>query len=102
MDFFVGSPRTRRQSDLIWVVVDRLTQSTHFFLVKATYLAEDYAEMYIKEIVRMHGVPLFIISDSGTQFSYNFWKVFQSGLGTKLKLSSVFHPHTNGLVERTI
>ena len=61
MDFVVGLPRTRRQHDSIWVIVDRMTKSAHFILVKSTYRAEDYARLY--EIVRLHGIPLFIISD---------------------------------------
>ena len=55
MDFVVGLPRTRRQHDSIWVIVDRLTKSAHFIPVKSTYRAEDYARLYIDEIVRWHG-----------------------------------------------
>ena len=102
MDFVVGLPRTRRQHDSIWVIVDRLTKSAHFLPVKVSYSAEDYAKLYIKEIVKLHGAPLSIISDRGAQFTSHFWRSFQSGLGTQVKLSTAFHPQTDGQAERTI
>ena len=52
MDFMVGLPRTRRQHDSIWVIVDRMTKSAHFIPVKSSYRGEDYARLYIDEIVR--------------------------------------------------
>ncbi|MCF8701880.1 hypothetical protein L3054_10855 [Corynebacterium sp. MC-10] len=102
MDFITGLPRTLRKYDSIWVIVDRLTKSAHFLPVRTTYSAEDYARLYIKEIVRLHGVPLSIISDRGTQFTANFWRSFQTGLGTQVSLSTAFHPQTDGQAERTI
>ena len=65
MDIVVGLPRTRRQHDSIWVIVDRMTKSAHFIHVKSTYRAEDYARHYIHEIVRWHGIHLSIISNRG-------------------------------------
>ena len=72
MDFVVSLPRTRRQHDSIWVIVDRMTKSAHFIPVKSTYRAKDYARLYIDEIVRWHGIPLSIISDRGAQFTLHF------------------------------
>ncbi|XP_075109064.1 uncharacterized protein LOC142180864 [Nicotiana tabacum] len=66
-------PNSRRKFNSIWVIVDRLTKSAHFLPVRTTYSAEDYAILYIKEIVRLHGVPFSIISDRGVQFTANFW-----------------------------
>jgi len=63
---------------------------------------EDDAKLYIKEIVKLHGVPSSIVSDRGTQFTSHFWKAFQKGLGTKVKLSTTFHPQMDGQVEHTI
>ncbi|WMV18661.1 hypothetical protein MTR67_012046 [Solanum verrucosum] len=63
MDFVVGCPRTRRQHDSIWVIIGRMTKSAHFLPVKVSFSVEDYAKLYIKEIVKSHGVPLSIISD---------------------------------------
>ncbi|WMV37845.1 hypothetical protein MTR67_031230 [Solanum verrucosum] len=74
MDFIVGLPRTRRQYDSIWVIIDRMTKLVHFIPIKVSYSVEDYAKLYLKEIVRLHRVPLSIISDGGTQFTFQFWK----------------------------
>ena len=65
MDFITGLPRTLQKFDSIWVIVDRLTKSAHFLPVKTTYTTEDYARLYVKEIVRLHGIPISIISDRG-------------------------------------
>ena len=63
MDFVLGLYRTRKLRDSFWVIVDRMTKSTHFIHVKSTYWTDDFAKMYIDEIVRLHGIPLSIISD---------------------------------------
>ena len=76
MDFVVGIPRTRRQYDSIWVIADILTKSAHFIPVKSTYRAEDYARLYIDEIVRWHGIPLCIISNRRDQLTCYFWILF--------------------------
>ena len=89
MDFVVGLPKTMGKYDSIWVIVDRLTKSAHFIPVKVTYNVEKLAKIYISEIVRLHGVPLSIISDRGTQFTSKFWKTLHAELGTRLDLSSV-------------
>ena len=82
--------------DSIWVIIDRLTKSAHFIPVKVTYNAEKLAKLYISEVVRLHGVPLSIISDRGTQFTSKFWKTLHAELGTRLDLSTAFHPQTDG------
>jgi hypothetical protein len=102
MDFVVALPRTPRKYDSIWVVVDRLTKSAHFIPVKTNYTAQKYAEVYIAEIVRLHGVPTSIISDRDPKFTSHFWQALQEALGTKLRLSSAYHPQTDGQSERTI
>ena len=61
MDIMVGIPKTRREHESVWVIVDRMTKYAHFFSVKSTYRAEDYTRLYIDEIVRWHGIPLSII-----------------------------------------
>ncbi|XP_019251201.1 PREDICTED: uncharacterized protein LOC109230128 [Nicotiana attenuata] len=95
-------PRTRLKHDYIWVIVDRLTKSAHFIPLKKTDTAPQYAKLYLKEIVRLHGILVSIISDRGAQFTAHFWQSFQEGLGTSVNLSTAFHPHTNGQAERTI
>ena len=94
MDFVVGLPKTMSKYDSIWIIVDRLTKSAHFIPVKVTYNAERLAKLYISEVVRLHGVPLSIISDRGTQFTSKFWKTLHAELGTRLDLSTAFHPQT--------
>ena len=102
MDFVVGLPKTLDKFDSIWVIVDRLTKSAHFIPVKVTYNAEKLAKLYISEIVLLHGVPLSIISDRGTQFNSMFWRTLHAKLGTMLDLSTIFHPQTDGQSEQTI
>ena len=63
MDFIIGLPRSRRKYDSIWVIVDRLTKSAHFIPVRVTHTAEQLANIYLREIVQLHGVPISIISD---------------------------------------
>ncbi|XP_075515465.1 uncharacterized protein LOC142550112 [Primulina tabacum] len=63
MDFVTGLPRTQKGFNSIWVIVDRLTKSSHFLPVKTTYSMNQYAEAYIQEIVRLHGIPVSIVSD---------------------------------------
>ena len=92
MDILVGLSRTRILHDSFWVIVDRMTKSTHLIPVKSTYRAEDYDKLYIDEIVRWHGIPLSIISDRGAQFTSHFWRSFQKNLGTQVKLSLRFIP----------
>ncbi|XP_070049556.1 uncharacterized protein [Nicotiana tomentosiformis] len=72
MDFVVGFPRTLRKFDASWVIVDRLTKSAHFIPVMTMYSLERLAQIYIQEIVRLHGVPVSIISDRGPQFTLHF------------------------------
>ncbi|WRX26670.1 Reverse transcriptase domain - like 10 [Theobroma cacao] len=102
MDFVMGLPRTNRGYNSIWIVVDRLTKSTHFLPVKTTYGAAQYARVYMDEIVRLHGIPISIVSDRGAQFASRFWGKLQEALGTKLDFSTTFHPQTDGQSERTI
>ena len=102
MDFVTGLPRSQQGYDSVWVIVDRLTKSAHFLPVKTTYGVAKYAQIYLNEVVRLHGVPLSIISDRGPQFTSRFWRALQEALGTRLDLSTAFHPQTDGQSERTI
>ncbi|WVZ98149.1 hypothetical protein U9M48_043619 [Paspalum notatum var. saurae] len=100
MDFIVGLPRTPKGNDSIWVIVDRLTKSAHFILVKATHNAPRLAELYIHNVLRLHGVPISIISDRGPQFTARFLKSLHEALGIKLDYSTAYHPQTDGQTER--
>ena len=102
MDFVSGFPLTQQKHDYVWVIVDRLTKSAHFIPVRIDYSMDRLAELYVDEIVRLHGVPLFIVSDRDPRFTSRFWKELQSALGTKLNFSTAFHPQTDGQSERLI
>jgi RNase H-like domain found in reverse transcriptase/Reverse transcriptase (RNA-dependent DNA polymerase)/Retroviral aspartyl protease/Integrase zinc binding domain/Retrotransposon gag protein len=102
MDFVVGLPLTLSGHDSIWVIVDRLTKSAHFLPIKINYPLARLAQLYVNEIVRLHGVPESIISDRDPRFTSEFWKSLQLALGTKLKFSTSYHPQTDGQTERTI
>ena len=102
MDFVTGLPRTQRQHDAIWVIVDRLTKSAHFLPVNVEDSLEKLAQLYVDEIVRLHGVPVSIVSDRDPRFTSRFWPGLQTALGTRLHFSTACHPQTNGQSERTI
>jgi hypothetical protein len=91
MDFLVGLPRSPRGKDVIWVVVDLLTKSAHFIPMKTTNSASELVPLYMKEVIRLHGVP-----KSGTPNLYPNFGSLHSALGTKLSLSVAFHPQTDG------
>ena len=92
MDFVVGLPRMVGQFDSMWVIVDRYTKSVHFLLVKTTYIVEQYEEVYIKEIVRLHSAPRSIVSDRDPTFTSKFWESLQMAMGTSYGLVPFISP----------
>jgi hypothetical protein len=72
MDFIVGLPTTERGFDSIWVIVDHLTKSAHFILVKTNYRPHQYTDIYFQQVIRLHGIPKSIVSDRGSQFIARF------------------------------
>ena len=102
MHFVTHLPRTSRRHDAVWVIVDRLIKSAHFLAVLMTFILEEFCRLYIQEIVRLHGVPMSIVSDRDPRFMTHFWKSFQKAMGTCLMMSIAFHPQTDGQLERTI
>ncbi|KAA0059580.1 pol protein [Cucumis melo var. makuwa] len=100
MDFITGLPRTLRGFTVIWVVVDRLTKSSHFVPGKSTYTASKWAQLYMSKIVRLHGVPVSFVSDRDACFTSKFWKGLQAAMGTWLDFSTAFHSQTDGQTER--
>ena len=96
MDFVSGLPRTQRQHDAIWVIVDRLTKSAHFLPVNVMDSLEKLAQLYVDEIMRLHGVPVSIVSDRDPRFTTKFWPILQTALGTRLHFITAFHPQTDG------
>ncbi|GAU43227.1 hypothetical protein TSUD_241170 [Trifolium subterraneum] len=102
MDFVGGLPKTAKGNEVIWVVVDRLTKSAHFIAIKIGTLVPKLAEIYVEQIIRLHGIPSSIVSDRDPKFTSRFWESLQEALGTKLRLSSAYHPQTDDQSERTI
>ncbi|GJZ05204.1 hypothetical protein Tco_0538479 [Tanacetum coccineum] len=102
MDFITKLPGTRNGHDAIWVVVDRLTKSTHFLPIRKDYSTEKLARLYTDEIFTRHGVPVSIISDHDARFTSRLWKTFKKALGMRLDMSMAYHPQTDGQSERTI
>jgi hypothetical protein len=93
-------PTWTKQNDAIMVVVDKLSKSAHFILVKSTCKAIDIANVFMKDIFRLHGMPKQIVFDRDTKFTSNFWKSLMVGLETKLLFSTAYHPQTDGHMER--
>ena len=95
MDFMTHLPRTSQGYDTVWVIVDRLTNSAHVLAVQMTFTLEDFYRLYIREIVRLNGVLVSIVSDRDARFTTLFWKSFQRAMGTHLMMSTTFHPQTD-------
>lgn len=74
---------------------------SHFILLKSTYSTEEFARLYLHEIVCFHGISLSISSNRSVQFTSRFWRSFKKELGTKVKLITIFHPQMNGQAEHT-
>jgi hypothetical protein len=92
MDFIIGLPLTLRKKDMIWVIVDRLTKSTHFLAINQKDFGEKLINLYVQEIVSKHGVPKTIVSDRGSIFTSAFWTQLHGALGSKLDFSTAYHP----------
>ena len=102
MDFKTKLPKTTGGYDTIWVIVDRLTKSAHFLSIKEIDKMEKLKRTYLKGIVRLHGVSISIISDRDSRFTSHFWQSLQKSLGTRLDMSTAYHPQTDEQSERTI
>ena len=72
MDFVVGLPRCRSSHDTKWVIVDRLTKSADFLPIKNSDSLDKLAQLYVREIIRLHGTPVSIVSDRDPRFTSRF------------------------------
>lgn len=102
MDFVVKLPMTTRKYDAITVFVDKVSKQVHFAPSRTTDTAVDVANCFFANVFRLHGLPLTIVSDRDSKFTSTFWRRLQERLGTKLAMSSSFHPQTDGQSERAI
>lgn len=91
MDFITGLLRTSRQHDSIMVVVNKLTKVAHFIPRKSTNFTSEVGHVFIRETVRLHGVPKKIVSDRDAKFASRFWKDIFAGLGKELAFSTTYH-----------
>lgn len=97
MDFFIGFPKEMKQHDSIMVIMDRLTNVSHFILVNSMFSATNVAQVFIRDVVRLHNVPKKIVSDRDANFT---WKALFAGLGTKLAFSTSYHSWIDGQTQR--
>jgi len=100
LDFIIGFPKIVRKHDSIMVNVDRLTKVAHFILVRSTFSSSDVAQVFIRDVARIHSVSEKIVSDKDAKFTSKLWKEFFTGLGTKLALNKTYQPHADVKTER--
>nr|GEW37406.1 retrotransposon protein, putative, Ty3-gypsy subclass [Tanacetum cinerariifolium] len=92
----------QKLQDTIWVIVDRLSKSAHFLPMIEDDTLEKLTRQYLKEVVSRHEVPVSIISDRDGRFTLHFWRSLNKALGTRVDMSTTYHPETNSQCERTI
>ena len=100
MDFVTGIPKVTGGFDSIFVIVDKLTKITHIIPMKTTSTVADIAHLFVKEIIKLHGLPARIISDRDAKFTSKFWQALFQSVETQLNLNSVYHPKIDGQTEQ--
>lgn len=100
MDFIGPLPPSPEGYNFIWVIIDRFSSMVHLIALKTSATATELAERYLREVVRLHGIACSIVSDRDPRFTSVFWTEAHRLLGTKLMMSTSFHPQTDGATER--
>jgi hypothetical protein len=98
MDFITRLPKVQGR-DCIYVVVDRLTKFAHFFAISSEYKTTQVAELFFREVFRLHGLPKYIVSDRDNRFLGAFWQKLFKLAGTELTPNTSYHPQTDGQTE---
>lgn len=99
MDFVVGLPRAKQGFDRIYVIVDRFSKMANFVPCKTTHDACHIAHLFFKEVIRIYGLPMIIVSERDSKFMSHFWKTLWQKLGTNLSFGSSYHPQIHGKTE---
>ena len=100
MDFITHLPATKDGKDTIVVFVDMLSKMAHFVAARSTDTAPEVARLLFENVFRLHRLPKRIVSDRDSKFTSRFWRALFDNLGTKLAMSTAFHPQTDGQTER--
>jgi transposase InsO family protein len=100
MDFIMDLPKSKAGHDAMLVVVDKLSKAMTLIPTNSTVSAQQVAQLFLKDLYRLHALPRKIISDSYLRFTGKFWQVLRRLVQTKLAMSSTFHPQTDGQTER--
>ena len=99
MDLITSLPATKLGHDAIFVVVDKMSKMVHYIPTVTTVDAPGLARLLIDNVIKLHGIPINIISDRDARFTSNFWTSLWLQLGTRLKFSTAYHPQSDGLTE---
>src|SRR5690349_24923335 len=100
MDFIIQLPTTKAGFDAIMVFVDTFSKMVHLAPTKTTASAPDTTHIFFDQVIKLHGLPKSIVSDRDAKFTSKFWKSVFHTMGTKLAMSTAFHPQTDGQTER--
>ena len=100
MDFITGLPKSKKQNDSIFMVINKLSKEAHFIPLKSTYKVVNIIDIFFKEIFRLQGIPKAVILDRDVKFTGKFWRYLFSILQTQLNFSTAYHSQIDGKTER--